>query len=294
MTIELARYNPLRRVLSYDDFDRGVNGWCELCGNHDGDLDTVRPSFGDLRPPQLSTVPFFDIGSHGAMTGTYALKLATRPRAGHTACLIKRLTLADEALVQFETYFAAKPEARQGNGVYADRGWDGNEDPSEYDLGAFTLSNDIGRFDGSRYHCALRYQNTTVDGELVQGWYYKTSLQPTTKMQLVGQVPNGDFHTLSDDDWQPVPGGQGPLCFNEVPTKVNWHYLRWQVDTKAGRNVELQVNDRVMDLRDIDVPVYPHPYTGLRGLFNLLLDVRTHRDVRNFLFLDSCVISADW
>ncbi len=51
---------------------------------------------------------------------------------------------------------------------------------------------------------------------------------------------------------------------------------------------------KVMKLGDIDVPVYPHNYTGLRGLFNILLDVGTNRPVRNYLFVDSCVVSADW
>lgn len=289
----LARFNPLSRVLSLDDFDKGMNGWAELCGNHDGDLDNVRPSFQDLRPPQLSTVPFFDIGSHGPMTGTYALKLATRPKPGHTACLIKRLTLAAETRVQFEMYFAVKAEARRGASAYEGK-WDGNKDLSDSDLGSFTISNDIGRLDGTRFHCALRYQNTEADGSLAQEWRYKTSLQPTTKMQLKGEIPAGDFHTVTDDDWQPVPGGRGELCFNEVPTKVNWHYLRWLVDVGSNASVELQVNDKVMRLEDIPVPVYPHPYDGLRGLFNLLLDVRTNTNVRNSLYVDSSVVSVDW
>ena len=37
---------------------------------------------------------------------------------------------------------------------------------------------------------------------------------------------------------------------NEVPTKVNWHYLRWVIDTEARRNVELQLNDQIMDWTD--------------------------------------------
>lgn len=293
-SVSIGRYNPLRRILSYDDFDRGFNGWAELCGNHDGDLDSIRPTFRDLRPPQLSTVPFFDIGSHGPMTGTYALKVATRPVPGHAACLIKRLTMVREARVQFEMYFAAKAEARQGRAAYLDQHWDGNEDLSGRDLGSFTISNDIGTLDGDRYHCALRYVNTGIDGSLVQGWHYKTSLQPTTKMQLSGAQPAGDFHTISDDDWSALPGGDGQLCFNEVPTKVNWHYLRWLVDIGARRTVELQINDKTMELSDIPVPVYPEKYTGLRGLLNILLDVRTNTSVRNFLFVDSCLISVDW
>lgn len=52
----LGRFNPLPRILFLDDFDTGVNGWCELIGNHDGDLDRVRPVVADTRPPQLSTL----------------------------------------------------------------------------------------------------------------------------------------------------------------------------------------------------------------------------------------------
>ena len=50
----LSKYNPLPRILFFDDFDEGINGWCELCGNHDNNLDNIRPLVGDLRPPQLS------------------------------------------------------------------------------------------------------------------------------------------------------------------------------------------------------------------------------------------------
>ena len=85
-----------------------------------------------------------------------------------------------------------------------------------------------------------------------------------------------------------------PLCYNEVPTKVNWHYLRWRFDLSTRRNVELQINDRVLDLRNVPVPVRPDAYWGLSRLLNFSLDVRTHTDVRNFLYLDSILISVDW
>src|SRR5690606_26415364 len=90
--VSLEKYNPLDRILFHDDFDEGINGWCELVGNHGGDLDRIRPAVADLRPPQLSSATFFDIGTHGALDGTYSLKLATRPKAGHQAVAIKRLT----------------------------------------------------------------------------------------------------------------------------------------------------------------------------------------------------------
>ena len=101
---------------------------------------------------------------------------------------------------------------------------------------------------------------------------------------------------LSDkgETWEEIAGGNFALCHNEVPTKVNWHYLRWQFDTQARRNVELQINDRVMDLRNIPVPVYDHKYYSCDRLLNFIFDVRTYMPVRNFLFLDSVVVSVDW
>ncbi len=289
---ELSKFNPLPRILFYDDFDQGINGWCELIGNHDGNLDRVRAVMADLRPPQLSNCTFFDIGSHGSISGTYALKLATRARAGHMCQNIKRMTFAAPGFVRFETYFTFKAEQLFGGGG----GWDGNADPSELNFGDFTFSNDVCEGDdGLRHHCALRYLNTTEQGELAQLWMYKTSVQPSTKMVMSGMVsPNWDYHVVHPNDWQPVPGGFQPLCYNELPTKINWHYLRWDFDTRLRRNVELQVNSQTMDLREVPVPVYDHRYKALNNLLNFCVDVRTHKDVRNFLFLDSVVVSVDW
>ena len=32
--IFLSKYSPLKNILFADDFDNGINGWCELIGNH--------------------------------------------------------------------------------------------------------------------------------------------------------------------------------------------------------------------------------------------------------------------
>lgn len=288
---ELSRFNPLPRIVFFDDFDNGINGWTELEANHNGNLDNLRPVLRDMRPPQLSSVSFFDIGTHGSMSGTYALKLATRPKPYHTAVGIKRITYSKPGLVQFEMYFAYKAEQR-----FENQKFDGNASPSELDFGDFTISNDISASEnGPRYHCALRYQNTSHDGsKLAQQWMYKTSLHTTTKMEMAGfKGQTEDYHVASVDDWKPVPGGHQPLCFNEVATKINWHYLRWRFDTAAQRNVELQVNELTMDLRQIPVPVYQQQYHALNHLLNFLVDVRTHKAVRNFLFIDSIVVSTD-
>jgi hypothetical protein len=292
---ELSRYNPLPRILFHNDFDNGAEGWCELIANHANDLDKVRPIARDLRPPQLSNVTFFDTGTHGSVSGTYALKLATRPIPNHMAFLLKRFTYQGEGTIQFETYFTFKSEVN-GETPPHGRAWDGNYHPSEAQFGEFTVSNDIGEpHGGTRWQAALRYQNTDEDGNLVQRWKYKTSLHPTTKMVVAGEAPPViDFHAIRPTDWKDVPGGHQPMCFNEVPTKINWHYLRWSFDLRTRRNVELQVNTQVMDLRDIDVPVYPEPYWALDNLMNICIDVRTFTNVRNFLWLDSVLVSADW
>ena len=43
--IRLSRFNPLPRILAFDDFDDGLHGWCELVGNHNGDLNELQPVF---------------------------------------------------------------------------------------------------------------------------------------------------------------------------------------------------------------------------------------------------------
>lgn len=297
----LSRFNPLPRLLAYDDFAAGLGGWCQLIGNHrNGDLATVQPSKRDLRPPQLSNLSFFDIGTHGAMQGAYAMKLATRPTPNNFAVGIKRLTAARPGRVRFETYFTFKSEATFGQADVAGKEtgeWDGNSDPSEWLFGDFTISNDVKLPGTPRFLLALRYVNTDAAGNRVQRWMSKTTVHPTTKMQLTGAATDAggfDLHTLNPDDWMPVPDGEQPLCYNEVPTKINWHYPCWTFDTAAQRNVSLQVNDRVMDLSGLPVPFYDHDYEGLDGLLNFLLDVRTHRNVRNMLWVDATLISTDW
>ena len=87
----LSRFDPLPRIIYHDDFNRGLRGWVELIGNYEDSLDSMLPPFADLRPPMLSSGTHWDTGTHGAMQGTYSLKLATRPRAGDISVSIKRV-----------------------------------------------------------------------------------------------------------------------------------------------------------------------------------------------------------
>lgn len=300
--VRLSKFNPLRRILYFDDFDDGMQGWCELVGNHTGNLDEIRPIAKDFRPPQLSNCTFFDIGTHGSVDGTYALKLATRPSANHSAVAIKRMTYASRGLVQFEAYLTFKSEFSVqdlgGSGGAMDPAWDGNQAPSERLFGEFTLSNDICVGEtGPRCHAVVRYRNTDADGNLVQRWMHPTSVEPTTKMDLLGLVEGGDrqdFFSMRPDDWREFPGGRQVLCFNETASKVNWHYVRWLFDTQALRSVEFQCNDLKLDLRDVPVPAHEEPYRGISNLLNYYVAVRTHVNARNFLYLDSALVSVDW
>ncbi len=298
--VELSKFNPLARIVCFDRFDSTTHGWTELQGNYDGtgDLDTVDDHMRDFRPPQLSSCSFFDVGTHGTLSGNYALKLATRPCTGHTAVGIRRLTMAGKGLVQIETYFAFKPEANVGPQREAAKtvGWDGNRHPSEAEFGAFTVATDICSDHGVRYHNVARYQNTNLDHEMTQRWMYPVVPEPTPRDHLEGKYAlpyDADFTAPDPNDWRYF-SEPAELCVNEVPTKINWHYLRWQIDTAKRANVELQINDRVMDMHDIPVPVYPDRYRTLDNLLNFYFSVRTHADVRNFFFLDSVLISADW
>ena len=104
--VGLDRFNPLDRVLTYDVFNTGFNGWMTLLPNF-----TQAPEF-DVRysivdktqfpPVMLSSATYRYPGTHGAMSGTYSLKISTRPVAnryemtpvsGGFGQAIKRLTI---------------------------------------------------------------------------------------------------------------------------------------------------------------------------------------------------------
>lgn len=42
----LSRFDPLSRIIYYDDFDNGINGWSELIGNYKTRWDQSCPNTG--------------------------------------------------------------------------------------------------------------------------------------------------------------------------------------------------------------------------------------------------------
>ena len=80
----LSRYDPLPRIISHDRFSEGHCGWSQLVGNYEDDLDSMLPGYAQHTSAMLSTLPHWDAGSHGGQDGSYALKIATRPKSGAT------------------------------------------------------------------------------------------------------------------------------------------------------------------------------------------------------------------
>ena len=72
---QLSRFSPLERIITFDDFDTGLNGWTALIGNYEKSLDSMLPQYRDLRGPMLSNGTMWDTGSAGSWDGTYAMKV---------------------------------------------------------------------------------------------------------------------------------------------------------------------------------------------------------------------------
>ena len=95
----LSRFDPLSRIIFFDDFDEGMQGWTALVGNYEGSLDTMLPGFAQHMQPMLSQVTHWDAGTHGAFDGTYALKIATRPKKDQRKPGPKRIESSISAVV---------------------------------------------------------------------------------------------------------------------------------------------------------------------------------------------------
>ena len=297
----LGKYNPLPRIICYDDFDRGTCGWVDLTPN------LVEPGFKPVLssldvsqwgPTMLSSATFPYVGTHGSMDGVYSLKLSTRPvanpyteapRPGSLGHALKRLTMLKQGgLLQFEMYYTFKPEQdRPGLG--------------EEDVRAFGFLFDI-QDDTYRYFACVRYLNS-VNGSLKQTWQYANAEDVTDAEWEYGVA--GAWHKRgidpqwfgrryadgSTDGFKAIPDSHQPLCYNETIGKINWHYFRFLIDLDRREYVELQSNNRVFDLRGLQ-PTLVDAYRNINDLLNPSIWVETDTDRRAFLFIDSAVVST--
>ena len=265
----LSRYDPLGRIVFYDDFDSGPSGWTELMGNYadpDGTVFQLPLWNRDYRPPMLSSMTSADVGTRGAMQGTYSLKIASRAEAGHFADALKRITWVRRSLYQVECTFASVQEPT-GLGI------------GENALRSVGVNLDLHDND-HRYRLAVRYLNA-MNGELSEKWQYLTR-GPIIPWEN-GWEPGA---------YQDIPGGAQQLYHNKTEAGASWHYLRWMVDLERRECVELQCNDRTFDMRGIGPEVSP-PFANLQCLLNLGFSVQPDADVRCSLLVDSVILSAE-
>ncbi len=301
----LSRFNPLPRILYHDPFEDSLGGWTSHIGNYAGSLrGLAEPNAGlqmDHRPPMLSTLSMWDTGSVGAVDGGYAMKIATRPRKGHIAKPNKRITLGGKGLLQLECWFVFKAEASRADlssgslDLYHDRGHVADMDePQSADTAVrnFGFSLDL-QDETHRWWPAIRYVNAE-HGKLVEKWQWHAA---------------GVRHPYLDG-WVDIEDGQQTLCYNEIPTKHNWHYLRFLMDVESREYVELQCNARTFDLHGKkwrygtiheDEAHYYNVVEGenpllprCTGLLNCGPFIETGEDRRCFFYMDAFVLSASW
>ena len=299
----LSKYQPLKRIICYDDFDKGLNGWIDLHPNYVGtDFNTLRYSHVDKTqwgPMMLSSASFRLAGTHGSMDGTYSLKLSTRPVAntyteapapGSLSHGIKRLTThLPKGLRQYEMWYAYTPEQdRQGL--------------SEQAIRAFGIFFDI-QDDDYRYFIGARYVNS-VNGEMVRRWQIFQAKQVSDlewaygveddwcKMGIDAMWYGKRYDDGSTDRFEWITDGYQDLCYNESDDKINWSYLRLLIDTEKREYVELQSGNKIFDLKGIK-PTLTAPYARIKGLFNPSMWVENDTNRSVFFYVDSVVVSGE-
>jgi hypothetical protein len=300
---QLERFKPLARVMTFDDFDRGFNGWMDLTPNYVYENYESFDSAVDLSswaPSMLSSASMRFAASHGSMEGTYSLKLTTAPVAaphteppanGSMGIALKRLSRFDDPTkIQIEAWYAYTPaQDREGLG--------------EEDIRAFGFYFDVQ--DGDyRYMPGVRYVNS-LDGQLVKKWQYWKVGEDVTPEQWSFGVKDGwcepgvdnlwygrRYEDGSSDGYQWVPNGEQDLLYNESPDKINWLYFRLTVDVKKREYVELQSMDRVFDLRGIQ-PTLAKQYSSIDNLINPIFYIESDTNRSVHLFLDSIVYSTE-
>lgn len=278
---KLSRFDPLARIITHDDFSRGHCGWSQLVGNYEDDLDSMLPGYAQHTSAMLSTLPHWDAGSHGGYDSSYALKIATRPATGAQNVAIKRLTFRKRCPIRFEAYVTFKPEASELK-------------LSETDIRSIGFLFDLqsGDTDGDpeRVMPHIRFLNA-LDGEHVQKWQFK---REKTTFKPIGTTDKTLSHYhLSPDGWEDVPDGGQRLCYNEIPTKINWTYLRFDFDLASMKALSFQCNDRVFDMSGFDSIRMP-AMKNLWCMLNFAFFAETDTDKRAFLYVDSVCVSGDF
>jgi hypothetical protein len=277
----LSRFDPLPRIICFDDFDRGFCGWTQLVGNYEHTLDAMLPGYAQHSQAMLSTLPTWDFGSHGSADGSYALKIAAKSYKGAQNVSIKRLTFRKRGPIRIEFYFTFKPEANELR-------------LSETDVRSIGFLYDLQTGDGDadawRVMPHLRFLNA-LDGQHMQKWQFKRKTTPFKSLGTENKTVT-HYH-LSPEDWEDIPGGEQRLCYNEIPTKVNWHYGCFDFDLATMQATGFRCNDRVFDLTGYE-PIRIPAMRNLWCMLNFAFFVESDTDKRSFMYLDSVCVSGDF
>ena len=273
-------FDPLPRVLFHDDFNTGFNGWGALIGNYEDRVDAMLPEYMDMRGPMLSNLSMWDAGTSGAISGAYALKLATRPKPGAFAVAIKRFTFRHWAPIRVEAIFTFKPEA-------------GELELSETAVRAVGVLLDVQHADGQseqplRVMPHVRYLNA-FEGERVERWQYKAESEPLRDIGNRGKTWS-HFH-LASRNWIDLPGGDQRLCYNEIATKHNWYYLRLDFDLSTMSYLGFRCNECELQMDDAE-PMKLAAMPNLWSMLNTVFWVESDTARRSLLYLDSVVLSS--
>jgi hypothetical protein len=273
---KLSRFDPMRRIIFFDDFDEGLGGWTALIGNYENSLDAVLPPYRDHRPPQLSNLTMWETGTAGSFDGTYAMKIATRAKKGHQAVALKRITFRKACPIRMETYFTYKPEAVEML-------------LSDQDIRSIGFLYDL-QNDRERVMPHMRYL-INLDGKAQQKWQFKKDAVPFQKIGGTGKTVS-HYH-LSPEGWLDIPGGSQRMCYNEIATKMNWHYLRVDFDLASMKYLDIQCNDHQFDVKGLD-SIHIPAMRNLWSMLNIIFFVEADTNKRAFLYLDSVVLSGDF
>jgi len=98
---------------------------------------------------------------------------------------------------------------------------------------------------------------------------------------------------LSPTDWEDLKNGEQKLCYNEIPTKVNWHYVRYDFDLRTMRAISLRCNDREWDMSGVDPIVMP-AMRNLWCMLNICFFAEADTDKRALFYLDSVCLSGEF
>ena len=163
---------------------------------------------------------------------------------------------------------------------------------SELDVRAVGVVFDLQHGEGgpSRVMPHIRYLNAQ-DGQDMSKWQYKYKRQPINPIGGSGKTVS-HYH-LAPEGWDDIPGGAQKLCYNEVPTKINWHYLKIGFDLATMSYTELRCNDRRFDVSTMQPMVMP-AMANLACMLNVCLFVENDSDKRSFFYVDSVMLSGEF